>query len=138
MPNDFMKKTARDMIVQPVVTAEEDMTVTELMELMLRWRMSGMPVVDSKGKPVGSVSQDDILNCAVSGIAREARVREVMTSDIETCSPDMPLVDMANYYAENWKNEKDPRVAIVESEKVIGIITRRDIMREIVHIYDQY
>ena len=51
----------RDIMTTAVVTATADTSFQELVELMLQHRVSGLPVVDGVGRPVGIVSRDDVL-----------------------------------------------------------------------------
>lgn len=66
---DLNELTARDVMTGPVVTAPPEMTVADLMDLLLAEGLSGVPVVDRSGKVVGVVSSTDVLRTA----AEEAR-----------------------------------------------------------------
>jgi CBS domain-containing protein len=139
-PKDIMKRTARDIMTQPVVTAKEDMLLTDVIRLLLRWHISGMPVLGDDGKPVGFISENHVVNSTLSGSAADTRVREVMTKKVETCAPETLMVEMVNRYAANISKgvNRVRRVLVVEKGKVIGIITRRDILREMNRIYSQF
>jgi len=43
----------RDVMTTAVVTARPDTTFDELVELMLRYRVSGLPVIDDDRRPIG-------------------------------------------------------------------------------------
>jgi CBS domain-containing protein len=121
-------------MTQPVVTANDDMILTDAIKLLLRWHIYSMPVVDSVGKLVGLITEDDVVNSAFSGNAKDTVVREVMVKKVETYSPDVSVEEIANHFAAGQLRS----VPIVESGKIIGIISRRDVIRELNRIYNQF
>lgn len=132
------KRTARDVMKAPVITAKEDMLITDAMKLMSRWRISGLPVVDDDGKLIGMITGRLIMNDAVSGNAARTRVSEVMSRQLEiygpTYAPDTAVDELVNHFAASRIN----RVLIIEDGKVIGIISRIDIISELNRIYSRF
>jgi CBS domain-containing protein len=128
-----LKRTARDIMTDTVIVAKEDMIVTEAIKLLLRWHISGLPVVDDEGTLMGIITEHDLMNFALSGDAADTRVSEVMTTKVETYSPDTLVVEVLNYFAAR----RIRRIPIVEDGKVVGIISRRDILRELNRIYSR-
>jgi CBS domain-containing protein len=128
-----MKRTAKDIMTSTVITAKEDMFVTDVMKLLLRWHISGVPVVDNDGMLMGIVTEHDVMNFAISGDAASTRASEVMTKKVETYTPDALVVEIVNHFAAHQIR----RVPVVEDGKVVGIISRRDIVREMDRIYSR-
>lgn len=128
-----MKRTAKDIMTSTVITAKEDMFVTDVMKLLLRWHISGVPVVDNDGMLMGIVTEHDVMNFALSGDAASTRASEVMTKKVETYTPDTLVVEIVNHFA----SQQIRRVPVVENGKVVGIISRRDIVREMDRIYSR-
>ena len=116
-----------------VITAKEDMLVTNVMKLLLRWHISGLPVVDDDGILLGIITEHDVMNFALSGEAASTRASEVMTKQVVTYSPDTLVVEIVNHFAAH----RIRRVPVVEHGKVVGIISRRDIVREMDRIYSR-
>lgn len=127
------KKTARDIMTSTVITAKEDMVVIDLMKLLLRWHISGVPVVDNDGMLLGIVTEHDVMNFAISGDAASTRASEVMTKQVETYDPDTLVVEIINHFAAH----RIRRVPVVEDGKVVGIISRRDIVRYMDQMYSR-
>jgi CBS domain-containing protein len=127
------KKTARDIMTAIVITAKEDMLVIDLMKLLLRWHISGVPVVDNDGMLLGIVTEHDVMNFAISGDAASTRASEVMTKQVETYDPDTLVVEIINHFAAH----RIRRVPVVEDGKVVGIISRRDIVRYMDQMYSR-
>ena len=132
------KRTAKDIMKAPVITAKEDMLITDVMELMARWRISGLPVVDDDGKLIGMITGRLIMNFAVSGEAARTRVSEVMSKQLEiygpTFDPDTAVDKLVNHFATSRIN----RVLIIEDGWVVGIISRIDIIWELNRIYNRF
>ncbi|MFA4835984.1 MAG: CBS domain-containing protein [Dehalococcoidia bacterium] len=129
-----LKRTARDIMTRTVITTKEDMVLTDVIKLLLRWHISGVPIVDDDGKLVGIITEHDVVNSALSGNASSTTAGEVMTREVETYSPDTLVVEVINHFA----THRVRRVPIVEEGKVIGIISRRDIIREMDRIYSKF
>lgn len=129
-----LKRTARDIMTTTVITVKDDMVLTDVIKLLLRWHISGVPVADDDGRLVGIITEHDVVNFAISGNAADTRAREVMTKQVTTYAPDTLVVDIINYFAAH----RIRRVPVVEDGKVIGIISRRDIIREMDRIYSQF
>lgn len=128
-----LKRTARDIMTEPVITVKEDMVLTDVIKRLLRGHISGLPVVDADGKLVGIITEHDMVNFLLSGNAADTRVREVMTRQVETYSPDTLVVEIINCFAAR----RIRRVPVVENGKVVGIISRRDVIREMDRIYSR-
>lgn len=136
--NVVKKRTARDIMKAPVITAKEDMLITDAMKLMARRGISGLPVVDDDGTLIGMITGRLIMNDAVSGEAARTRVSEVMSRQLEiyglTYAPDTAVDELVNHFATSRIN----RVLIIEDGKVIGIISRIDIISELDRIYSRF
>jgi CBS domain-containing protein len=110
-----------------VVTCHPSETLTVIINKFELFNIAGMPVVE-KGKLVGIVCQTDVLRGLKSGgSAQELIVRDVMVKDVITVSPTEAAENVAKIMVENHIN----RIPIVESDNVIGIVTRGDIIKAV-------
>jgi CBS-domain-containing membrane protein len=125
---------AADIMTTNVVTAKKDLVLTDVIALLLRWHISAMPVVDDDNKMIGIVSEIDLVNMTFDGNARDTTVEEVMTTNIVSFGPEADLADMVHSFSKNHLR----RVPIVKGGKVVGIVSRRDILREMLRRYDRY
>lgn len=68
---------------RPVVTIDEDYTVDEAAGMMLRRSISGMPVLDKKGKIEGIITKSDIFRCFVSftGVSDQGQIFAIELND---------------------------------------------------------
>jgi CBS domain-containing protein len=117
-----------------VVTISPELKLTEAIKLILRHNVSILPVVDARAELIGLITEYDIMNIAFSGNAAETKVAEVMTREVVTFTPDTDIEILVNFCAKRRMH----RVPIVDGKSVVGIVSRRDILREMDQIYSQY
>jgi CBS domain-containing protein len=129
-----LKRTAKDIMTQTVITVKEDLILTDVIKLLLRWHISGIPVVDDDNNLLGIITEHDVVNFTISGNAADTKAREVMTKHVETCAPDTLFAQIVNDFA----SRQIRRIPVVENGKVVGIVSRRDIIREMDRIYSQF
>ena len=143
-------KTARDIMTRDVITVEPETSVEDAAKLMSKHRVSGLPVVKD-GKMLGIVSEKDLIVKdkklhfpeyinLIGGIIyvesyrkfREefkkyiaVRVEELMTTEVEIIEPDTPVNEIATLMS----REEINRLPVLEDGKLIGIVTRADLVR---------
>ena len=143
--------TAQDIMQKDVVTIGPDATIRELAELMATNKISGVPVVDSTGTLLGVVSEGDVIlqdadlhfphyvQIFESVIYLEsvrkfeerfkkafgAKVSDVMSTEVLTVEPSATVREVATLMADHEVN----RVPVVVAGRVVGIITRGDLVR---------
>jgi len=127
-------RTAADVMTTPVITAKKDMRLTEVIALLLRWHISGLPVVDDEGRLIGVITEHDVMNFAFDGHANEATAEEAMSEDVVSFPPEADIETIIN----TCVTRRIRRVPIVRDGKVVGIVSRRDILREMNRIYSRY
>jgi CBS domain-containing protein len=128
-----MKTTkAADIMTTNVITVKKDMVLTDAIALLLRWHISAMPVVDNEDKIVGIVSEIDLVNLTFDGNAGDTIVEEVMVTNIVSFSQDAKLADLVQTFLKKHLR----RVPIIDKGKVVGIVSRRDILREMLRRYN--
>ena len=128
-----MKTTkAADIMTANVITVKKDVILTEAIALLLRWHISALPVVDDEDKMVGIISEIDLVNLTFDGNAADTTVEEVMVTDIISFNPSTELADLVQTFSQKHLR----RVPIIDKGKVVGIVSRRDILREMLHRYN--
>jgi len=147
-----MPKTVADVMSRDVITVQPQVPLKEAIQILADRRFSGLPVVDESGALVGVISETDLM-WQETGVDPPAyimfldsviflqnpatyerelhkalgqTVEEVMTQDVITIKPEKPLREAAKLMHE--KNVR--RLPVVDdSNRVIGILTRGDIVR---------
>ena len=121
--HDFMAKlTANDVMQSKVETLPSNLSLTELVRAMSRSHHRGFPVVED-GKLVGIITQSDIP--ADSKQSMPMLLKDIMTPQPISVNPDTSLADvlyLLNRYGLS-------RLPVTEGYKLLGIITRSDIIK---------
>ena len=111
---------AKYIMTRDVVTARPNTPVRTAEKLLREHHISGMPVVDQEGHVLGVFSLSDVLKKG-----KRKTVGELMTSPAITADEDEAIEEVAALMATNNVN----RIPIVREGRLVGIITRADIVR---------
>ena len=108
---------------QLVTVRDTDSALTGL-KLLVKQGLSGAPVVSSDSRLVGMVTEFDLL-LAIDYVGEGIPISRVMTRDVTSVRPDTDLEDARKLILDhNYR-----RLPVVDSGKVIGVLSRRDILR---------
>ncbi len=119
-----VKKSESGMILDPV-TVGPDTTVREALSIMERYKISGVPVVDSEGKLVGILTNRDLRFLKPTDYDKPVSL--FMTSENLITAQEGITLDDATELFQRYKIEKLP---IVDSEgRIKGLITIKDIVK---------
>lgn len=116
---------------QVVPTLKPDTPILKAVSFLLRHRVTGAPVVDFKGKLLGIITETDLLKLLTEGVRSkppaEMKVSDFMTTDVVTVPSNADV-----YYVAGILNErKFRRLPVVDDGKIVGAITRFDLLRVI-------
>ncbi len=140
-------------MTRQVITATVDTSVADAARTLLEHHISGMPVVDDKGKLVGVVSQGDFMRRAEIGTQRKRsrwlklllgpgeeatdfvrergrKVGEVMNSSPITVTEDTVLEEVAAIMEKN----DIKRVPVMRDDKLVGIVTRTNLVQAVLDL----
>ena len=121
-----VKKYESGMIIDPF-TVTPDQKISDLFELMKKYKISGFPVVDEKMKLLGMITNRDLR--FVSDHTK--KVKEIMTSKNIVTAPEGTSFSKAKEILQNHRVEKLP---VVNAEgKLCGLITIKDIEKTIAY-----
>ncbi|MBD2211186.1 chloride channel protein [Nostoc linckia FACHB-104] len=116
--------TANNVMQQRVETLDVEMSAEEAIQAFSRSHHRGFPVVE-EGKLVGIITQSDLLKIRDRNIPNDTPLREIMTPSPITVTPKHNLSNVL-YLLDRYQISRLP---VVEGRKLIGIITRADIIR---------
>ena len=147
--------TARDIMSTDIITVTPETEIAQAARLLLDNRINGLPVVDTQGRLVGIVCQSDLIvqqkrvrvpslftfldgyitltstrhfEREVEKIAA-SQVRQAMTPDPASVSPDTAIEDMATLMVE--KNYHT--LPVVADGRLVGVVGKEDMLRTIMH-----
>jgi CBS domain-containing protein len=115
-------KTIRDVMQADPIQIRRDDALRRALELLVENQISGLPVVDEAGRLVGVLSEKDLLKIFYEPDAHT--VESLMSRDPVSISADSQLVDVVDSLMANDFR----RIFIHEGEKLVGLISRSDLM----------
>jgi CBS domain-containing protein len=116
--------TIRDLMTSEVLTVAPEDTVGEAAEKMVA-RGVGSVLVSDYGRLIGILTERDLLRAVADRIhSSEARVREWMTREPITVTPETPAEDAARTMLEHGFRH----LPVVDREQTIGIVSLRDVL----------
>jgi CBS domain-containing protein len=126
--------TVREFMDRHVQTISPDSDIMDAVGFLLEKRVTGALVANSKGELVGILTEYDCLKLLTHGDARaeapKGKVKDFMTSDVQSIPPTMDIY----YCAGLFMNVSFRRFPVVENGRLVGAITRFDLLRA-VHRY---
>ena len=94
------------------------------MEALAANDITGLPVVTDDLQLIGIVSEKDIINHLSGAVSKASTVEEIMTEEVVSFSPRDSILDICDCLIQNHFR----RVTIVERGKLVGIVSRSDII----------
>jgi len=127
---DLSAFTVSEYMTTNLLTFKPDTDVMSAIGALVKQGHSGAPVCDDAGFLVGMLSEKDCLKVAVvanyEGVS-PGLVRDFMSANVASLSPELTLLDAASRFLDaSYK-----RFPVVESGRLVGQISRSDILRAI-------
>ena len=139
---------ASEVMVSDVISVGEDACVQDVAKLLLKHRISAVPVVNGKSALVGIVSEGDLVRRVESGTERPSswwlellkgteerardfvrehsrRIADVMTREVVTVAPEADLGDIVSLL----ERHAIKRVPVVENGRLVGIVSRANLLQ---------
>jgi CBS domain-containing protein len=149
-----MLMLAKDIMTRDVITVRPEEDVEKVAQLLLENKISGVPVVDENQHIIGMITEKDLMIKATelkvpfyitlfdSIIFLEnpirfkndlkkysaSQVKDAMTSKVHWVEEDTPVSEIA----ELMQKENINRVPVVRHNKVMGIVTRNDLLKSLI------
>ncbi len=146
--------TAGDVMTKDVITVKKETTIKEVAELFARHRIGSAPVVDDKGRIIGIVTETDLIEQDKSlhiptvislfdwviylesdkKFEKELKkmtgqtVADVYTPHVKTVAPSTPISEVADIMSTG----RFHAVPVVEKERIVGIVSRIDLIRTMI------
>ncbi|MBU43747.1 MAG: CBS domain-containing protein [Spirochaetaceae bacterium] len=113
-----------------VITFSPDMNVYAAIQILLKNKIAGGPVLDGKGNMVGVLSENDCLRLLTLETYHNLpnhKVEHYMSTHVESILWNSSVVDAA----EKFRAEGYRRLPVTKDGKLVGQISRRDCLRAI-------
>nr|WP_321232813.1 CBS domain-containing protein [uncultured Psychroserpens sp.] len=118
-----------DFMTRDLITFKPEQTVEEVIQTLIKNKISGGPVVNSNNELIGIISEGDCLKQISESRyynmpMEQHTVENRMAKNVETIDGNMNVFDAANKFLES----KIRRFPIVENGKLVGQISQKDIL----------
>ncbi len=129
------KVKVKDIMTRSVITTRQSETLSDIADLLIKTKISGMPVIDQDHGVVGIITATDLFNvmgkinkggfAAVNPQTRtNPLVQDVMTRDVVTITEGDTLFDVVNIMCDKGIHT----LPVLREKKLIGVVGRRDVM----------
>jgi tRNA nucleotidyltransferase (CCA-adding enzyme) len=115
---------AKDIMSYPVRTISLDHSMKQVDRMLKKFGHSGVPIVGKTGLLVGIITRKDVDKAIKHGLSH-APVKGFKSHNMVKASPGTSINSIQNLMIENGIG----RVPIVVKRKIVGIITRKDVLR---------
>jgi len=139
----------KEVMIKKIITINKNQTLIEAARVLVKNNISGAPVVDSRGKLVGMLSEKDLFRALypdVKDILKDVRlwlgkekikhrvetkrgilVENLMIKKIISIDPDAEILEAGSIMLTG----KIHRLPVVKNKKLVGIVSRPDIFRNL-------
>ena len=119
-----------DYMTKKLITFKPEQSVLDVMDVLIKKKISGGPVVNSKGELMGIISEGDCMKQISESRyfnmpMAETTVEKHMVKNVETIDGNMNIFDAANKFLLS----KRRRFPIIENGKLIGQISQKDVLK---------
>jgi CBS domain-containing protein len=118
--------TVKAAINRDIITLDKDLSVKSAIKLMVRKNIGSVVITGEGSKPIGIVTERDILKSIGYQRAKpETKVEQIMSKPLISLEANATLGEAA----ETMIKKKIRRLLVTQNDKYIGIITQRDLQR---------
>ncbi|MEM5879448.1 MAG: CBS domain-containing protein [Candidatus Aenigmatarchaeota archaeon] len=116
----------KDIMIKPVITIDQEKTVKQAGEMMKKTRR-GCLIVTKKGKPVGILSDSDVIKRVVAKnlLPSKVKIKKVMSSPLIVIGPNDDILTAVR----KMKKSNIHRLPVVSEGKLVGLISLSDIAK---------
>ena len=115
---------ARDVMTRPVKAVGQDATVEEAESMMTKYQVNVLPVLNPRERYLGLLSRETVQKALFHKLGGTA-VADLVQTDPYSATPETPFREVEN----NMLERSQRFVPILQKEKVVGVITRTDLLR---------
>ena len=120
----------KDYMTTNLITFKPDQSVEDVIDSLIKNRISGGPVVNNNNELIGIISEGDCIKQISESRyynmpLNDSSVEKHMVTNVETIDGNMNIFDAASKFLES----KRRRFPIVEHGKLIGQISQKDILK---------
>ncbi|MEA3225006.1 MAG: CBS domain-containing protein [Planctomycetota bacterium] len=121
---------AKDVMKTDLITVRRQTEIHEAIRILVENNITGLPVVNDDMSLAGIISEKDMLGLLYNIEDKPGNVEDFMTENVVCFDQEDSLIDVAeSFIASSFR-----RVPIVTEGKLVGIISRKDIIAYILKL----
>jgi len=114
-----------EIMSKDIVTIEQEAPIYEALDLLSKRKISGIPVINEQNNIVGILTEKDVLKILIDkNLGVKTTVSQYMTREVICFTEDDNAFDICKFFIRS----NIRRVPILKDGKIVGIVSRRDIV----------
>ncbi len=122
---------AKDIMTKNVLCVEKNTKVRDICKLLIKHRLSGLPVVDKEDNLVGFISQRDIIARVALQDFLKKKAKDLMVKKVLYVFEDTFCDQISRIFTEKPYHY----LPVIKAKKVVGIISRKDVIGRLLGQY---
>jgi len=122
------KLLVKDYMTRRLTTLTPDTAIMQAVNTLIAKNITGAPVVDDERQMIGILTQKDCMKVVLNAAYHSeigGLVRDFMSTDIASLSPEMSLIEAA----QKFLDQNYHRYPVLDEGVLVGLLSRRDILR---------
>jgi len=125
-----MRPTVRQMMDVTTHAVSAELPIRDAIDVLIEKGVTGIPVLGAGGKVLGVLSEEHCLKLVAEGDEKfdepKGNVGAYFDASVPQVSPDIDIYYLAGMFLREQKHRRFP---VVEAGKLVGVITRKDVLR---------
>lgn len=126
------QKKARDVMIRKIVTVQPELRTHDAAVILLKHKISSVPVVSKDSEPLGEFSEQSCMNALFHAVFEDAPDRHVR-SYVKPWSQTLELDDSLMTMVEKYSLTRQRILPVIEDDRIVGIVTRSQMIRTVLH-----
>jgi CBS domain-containing protein len=127
-----------DIMCRNLILFSPDQSIHDVMELFIKHRISGGPVVDTAGNLIGVISEADCMKEISESRyfnmpILDKSVNHFMTSPVETIDASLSIFEAASMFSKSSRR----RYPVLDKNRLVGQLSRKDIVIAVINMKSQ-
>ena len=121
--------TIADCMRKNPLTINQDANIVQAVEMIVEYKLTGLTVTDDAGCVVGILSEIECLQAVLTtiyndGDAEQALVKDVMQTDVQSCSPGDGIVEVA----QAMLSTRQRRRPVIVDGRLVGQVSSSNVL----------